>query len=469
MAPAMPSHFGPNVSDSDSEEEVKIKRDEYGDIFEDYGFLKRVEEHKEKGNSEFKRERYERAMKEYDMALEDLLTVAYDKSIVLGKRKWNDIVVLRSTIHLNKSTCHYKLERWQDAADEAHECLVGNVRDEQMFTDPHIRAKVKQAEKKYGRSDVTLVEQRLPRALRAKAWFRLSRCYLHLEYVDKAKDTMAKALEMCDDDDLLGEMTQHSLRLEALERHQKERQKKQFRGFWDKLQDRGGYVERRAEKEAQRQAEWDNLNYEEKFSKVQELDDSEDEDEEGAMPPLQGSKAAQNEAFQVGFEDYLRQSLPGVRVDSAAADLQRARQQGVDQSFDSYWSQKGLQEEDELDVGAGAPRQPAEAWPPPQSDRQLPPRPQRSEEVPLRWTPGREPRVEQQLGADDAAEAWARREEEAARKERRWRMEFDKRQRDEQEDEDLRLARERLRQQDQQKVTQRARRRMDALDNSDDD
>ena len=36
------------------------------------------------------------------------LTIAYDKSILIGKKKWNDVVVLRSTLHLNKSTCHYK-------------------------------------------------------------------------------------------------------------------------------------------------------------------------------------------------------------------------------------------------------------------------------------------------------------------------------------------------------------------------
>ena len=36
------------------------------------------------------------------------LTIAYDKSIVIGKKKWNDIVVMRSTLHLNKSTCFYK-------------------------------------------------------------------------------------------------------------------------------------------------------------------------------------------------------------------------------------------------------------------------------------------------------------------------------------------------------------------------
>ena len=46
----------------------------------------------------------------YDSAwLASRLTIAYDKSILIGKKKWNDVVVLRSTLHLNKSTCHYKL------------------------------------------------------------------------------------------------------------------------------------------------------------------------------------------------------------------------------------------------------------------------------------------------------------------------------------------------------------------------
>lgn len=421
--------------------------------------MKRAEEHKEKGNSNFKQERYERALKEYDMSLECLITVAYDKSIVLGKRKWNDVVVMRSTVHLNKSTCHYKLERWQRAADEANECLVGNIRDEQMFTDPHIRNKVKQAEKNHGRSDVTLVEQRLPRPVRSKAWFRLSRCYTQLEYVDRAREAMAKALEMCDDDGLLAEMTQHSLRIDVLERQQKERQKKQFKGFWDKLQDRGGYVEQRAEREKQRKAEWDSLNYEERFSKIHELDDSEEEDD---MPPVHGGPAPKADAFQADFEDYLRQSLPpGASVQSATEELQRARRQGVDRSFDAYQAEKAQQDE-----RAAERRQAAEARPA-RPQGQAPPRPERIDEVPLRWLPGQESRTEAAAaGPGDAAEAWAQRQEEAARKERLWRMDYERRKRSEEEDEELRKARERVLQQELQKAGQRARRRLDALDES---
>ena len=93
------------------------------------------------------------------------LTIAYDKSIVIGKKKWNDIVVMRSTLHLNKSTCFYKphpqltfleimeqgvfvprLKDWQQSLDAALECLVGNHRDEMLFTDPHIRQKLKESE-----------------------------------------------------------------------------------------------------------------------------------------------------------------------------------------------------------------------------------------------------------------------------------------------------------------------------------
>merc|ERR1719356_2165476 len=98
------------MEDTDSEEELRV--DEYGDRFEDYGFLDRAEEHKKAGNADFQKERYEKALKEYDNALDQLLTVAYDKSIIVGKSKWNDIVVFRSLIHLNKSTCFFKLEEW---------------------------------------------------------------------------------------------------------------------------------------------------------------------------------------------------------------------------------------------------------------------------------------------------------------------------------------------------------------------
>mmetsp|Transcript_116459 Transcript_116459/g.324545 ORF Transcript_116459/g.324545 Transcript_116459/m.324545 type:complete len:467 (+) Transcript_116459:100-1500(+) len=466
----MPAQFGPDISDSDSDEDRRIKRDEYGDIFEDYGFLKRAEEYKEKGNSEFKKERYERALKEYDLALEQLLTVAYDKSITLGKRKWNDVVVMRSTIHLNKSTCHYKLERWKEAVEEANECLVGNIRDEQMFTDPHIRHKVKQAERKHGRSDITLLEQRLPRHVRAKAWFRLSRCYAHLEYMDRAKDALAKSLEMCEDPQFLAEMSQHSVRIDVLEKQQRERQKKQFKGFWDKLQDRGGYFERAVEKEAQRQAEWDSLNYEEKFYRVQELDDSEDEDELHGSAPPQAAAATQQTEAQAYFEEALRLSLPsGVKVESAAASLEGAKQQGPDESFEANWAQRGQNEERKPG--------PAVSWPtapPPREDVAAPVlRPRRSEEAPLRWTPAGVPRVgeAQALGGAvaDPAEAWARREEEAARKERRWRMEYERRQRNELEDEELRRARERVAQQQQEAAGRRAKARLDALDNSDED
>mmetsp|Transcript_46802 Transcript_46802/g.138292 ORF Transcript_46802/g.138292 Transcript_46802/m.138292 type:complete len:386 (+) Transcript_46802:3-1160(+) len=283
----MPSRDLADSSGSD-DEEFKERKDEYGEPFEDYGFLERAEEHKVAGNKHFKLERYEKAMKEYDGALDQLLVVAYDKSIIVGKKKWNDVIVFRSTLHLNKSTCYFKMRDWRQAAAEATECITGNVRDEMMFADPHIRKKVKDAEKQTGACGVTLVEQRLPRTTRAKAWFRLSKCYVNLEHVEKAKEACAKALEMADDQATLAELSQHSLKIDALEKQQHQRQKRQFRGFWDRLQDRGGYVD----PQAQRRAVWDSLSYEEKLRRVEELDDSDGDDNTLPMYHAQAAEEA---------------------------------------------------------------------------------------------------------------------------------------------------------------------------------
>lgn len=250
----MPTHFGVDPgSDSDDEKPTQLRKDEYGDLFEDYGFLKRAEEYKASGNEAFKKQRYESAMQKYNEALDQLLTVAHDKSIVIGQKKWNDVVVLRSLIHLNLSTCHFKLKDWEKSATQAQECLVGNMREESMMTDPHLQLKLKGEARKKGTSGVhsLLLEQRLPRLTRAKAWFRLSQCYANLDYIDRAKDSLAKALEACDDEQLLAETSQHALRLEVLEKEQKERQKKQFAGFFDKLQERGGYASAGQQKKAE--------------------------------------------------------------------------------------------------------------------------------------------------------------------------------------------------------------------------
>ena len=45
-------------SDSDSDDGCRLRKDEYGEQFEDYGFLKRAEEFKALGNGDFKKERY---------------------------------------------------------------------------------------------------------------------------------------------------------------------------------------------------------------------------------------------------------------------------------------------------------------------------------------------------------------------------------------------------------------------------
>lgn len=270
--------MAPTDYDSDDEGQ-ELRTDEYGDRFEDYGFIKRAEEHKLMGNADFQKERFEKALKEYECAHDQLLTVAHDKSIVIGKRKWNDVVVMRAMIHLNKSACHYKLKNWSPAADAAQECLMGNVREEMMYTDPTIRAKVKAAEKSHGKSEVAFLEEKLPKGTRSKAWFRLSRCYANLGHLDRAKEALAKAMEHCEDKQTLAEMNQHALRVDTLEKQQKQKQKQQFKGFFEKLQDRGGYVDAKTATKAK----WDTLDYNTKLRLIEELDDS-DGDDEVLMP-----------------------------------------------------------------------------------------------------------------------------------------------------------------------------------------
>lgn len=264
-------------AEPDSDDDVlELRKDEYGERFEDYGFLRRAEDHKQQGNTDFSKDRYEKALKEYECSLDQLLTVAHDKSIIIGKRKWNDVVVLRSTIQLNRSACHFKLGEWQKSADAALECLIGNVREEMMYTDPKIRAKVKEAEAKSGKlaESATTLEQKLPKATRAKAWFRLARCRTNLGHLDRAKEALAKALEVCEDTQTLAEMNQHALRLDTLEKREKQKQKQQFKGFFEKLQDRGGYVDAKT----QTKAKWDTLDYAQKVKQIEELDDSDGDD-----------------------------------------------------------------------------------------------------------------------------------------------------------------------------------------------
>jgi len=434
------------------------KKDEYGDFFEDYGFLKRAEEHKAKGNEEYKKERFERSIKEYDKALDQLLTVAHDKSITIGKRKWNDVIVLRSTLHLNKSTCHFKLQNWQKALDETLECLMGNMREEMMFTDPHIRQKVKTSERKDGHQAVTYVENRLPRATRAKAWFRASQCYAHMDYLERAKEALAKSLEMADDQQLLSELSQHSLRIDHLEKQQKERQRKQFRGFWDKLQERGGYVDKKPKAVAQ----WDSLNYEERFGDVVDPDE-----QIGDVEPVVGPKAVQRE-----LEDSIRERLPpGVEVESALKSFQRNKNRMLDASFEEYLENKaegtlvidGPQLPPPMDV-YGHVLGPSDSRPqdlPPPAKEIVPPRPRKSEETSLKWQPDRAKRQVPPPRATPA-DVWERKDILGAQQEAAWRYKYERQrlQKDSKAKKDSDAKKESL---------EALKARLEALDDSEDD
>ncbi|CAE7828752.1 unnamed protein product [Symbiodinium microadriaticum] len=337
-----------------------VRRDEYGDIFEDYGFLKRAEAFKGEGNKAFAKERFEKALAEYarPRESESPLTIAYDKSIVIGKKKWNDIVVMRSTLHLNKSTCFYKLKDWQQSLDAALECLVGNHRDEMLFTDPHIRHKLKES-------------------VRAKIGSRWGdprgiSCYGHLDFLDKAKDALAKALEACDDQGLIAEISQHSLRLDTLERLQKDKQKKQFAGFWDKFQDRGGYSE--GKNDAQ---EWDKLKYWERFKHVEEYEErySYVDQDQQQEDPKKGHAA-----------ELLHHLPPGAKWDSAVKGLTKKMYRSIDRSFEEYLEKKSAGQVEEASV-TEEPGQSPRIEVPPEPKDVVPPRPRRKEETPLAYSP----------------------------------------------------------------------------------
>lgn len=130
--------------------------------------------------------------------------------------------------------------------------------------------------------------------MRAKTWFRLSKCYANLGWLDRAKEAMAKGLETCDDQQLLLELSQHSLRIDALERQQNEKQKKQFAGFFDKLQGQGGYVET---KKPDRGEQWGRLDSKEKLTHIEQLDDSDSENDDEASVDNASRHGQQTQAF----------------------------------------------------------------------------------------------------------------------------------------------------------------------------
>lgn len=433
----------------------RLQRDEYGDIFEDYGFLKRAEAFKGEGNKAFAKERFEKALAEYDDALEQLLTIAYDKSIVIGKKKWNDIVVMRSTLHLNKSTCFYKLKDWQQSLDAALECLVGNHRDEMLFTDPHIRHKLKESERKSGHAGATLVEFRLPRITRAKAWFRASQCYGHLDFLDKAKDALAKALEACDDQGLIAEISQHSLRLDTLERLQKDKQKKQFAGFWDKFQDRGGYSE--GKNDAQ---EWDKLKYWERFKHVEEYEErySYVDQDQQQEDPKKGHAA-----------ELLHHLPPGAKWDSAVKGLTKKMYRSIDRSFEEYLEKKSAGQVEEASV-TEEPGQSPRIEVPPEPKDVVPPRPRRKEETPLAYSPrGARPGARSRAARSPSPlpnprEEYARHYNSYAKQEKAWQDKAAAEALDSEEEQELQEARDRMAMQRWERLNKERKAWLEALD-----
>mmetsp|Transcript_74251 Transcript_74251/g.150800 ORF Transcript_74251/g.150800 Transcript_74251/m.150800 type:complete len:351 (+) Transcript_74251:82-1134(+) len=253
---------------------VQPKPDQYGDLFLDFGFLQKAEDCKASGNAAFKKDQFDEALLEYDAALALLKTLAEDPSIKLGKRKWDDIVILRSTIHLNKSACHYKAKSFGPAIEEASACLVGNVREDVKNAALHVQRRWEELSEKKAWLSVPEVDRRLPKSMCAKAWFRLTKCHARLGYPDRAKYVAAQALKCCDSKDLRTEILQFSKPFDSMVARQKAMQKKKYNVLWKKLDMEGGYMPKKFDRKSRAQDQFSSLKAVDKVRHLEELDGS---------------------------------------------------------------------------------------------------------------------------------------------------------------------------------------------------
>jgi tetratricopeptide (TPR) repeat protein len=263
-------------ADSDDEELAPTK-DEDGALFQDYGFLASAEMHKQKGNEEFKKAQYYKALKEYDLALEVLVAVLQDSSVTLSEKKFNEWVEVNGKLHLNKSTCYYKLKQWQPAIKEAAACLAGDEPEETKYVDPYIGGKIEHPDRKLGYVTVAYVEKRLPKITQAKAWFRMAKCYAQMGFPIRAQHIILKAREVSDGDKMMmEEISTLWKQVSAVKKKQKEKQAKQFEGYFEKLGDQGGYMTKKAAKGHK----YGQMSREQKVMYLERLDDEDGEDDD---------------------------------------------------------------------------------------------------------------------------------------------------------------------------------------------
>mmetsp|Transcript_81366 Transcript_81366/g.230516 ORF Transcript_81366/g.230516 Transcript_81366/m.230516 type:complete len:332 (+) Transcript_81366:63-1058(+) len=226
----------------ESDDEKLLSKDKYGEAFKDYGFLKCAEEHRSLGNEQYKDQSFQRALQEYEAALQLLTAIAEDRAITVGEQMWDDIIVFRSLVQLNKSACHHKLGQWAEAIDAAVACLAGNLPVELQHTYPHILANTRP-------QDIPTVDTRVPKPARAKAWFRISDCQLRLGFFARAKSSAAKAAKVCESDSTRKMLAAHSKRILAVEKRERLHQKQQY---WGKMEAQGGYVKQDSSSRARR-------------------------------------------------------------------------------------------------------------------------------------------------------------------------------------------------------------------------
>merc|ERR1712050_112737 len=104
-----------------------------------------------------------------------------------------------------------------------------------------------------------------------------AKCYTQMGFPIRAQQIVLKAREVCDGDKMmLEEIALLWKQIGTLKKKQKEKQAKQFEGYFEKLGDQGGYMTKKAAKAKK----FGEMNQEQKVKLLERLDDEDGEDDD---------------------------------------------------------------------------------------------------------------------------------------------------------------------------------------------
>merc|ERR1711948_212536 len=120
-------------------------------------------------------------------------------------------------------------------------------------------------------------EKRLPKVTQAKAWFRMAKCYAQMGFPIRAQHIILKAREVCDGDKMMmEEISTLWKQVSVVKKKQKEKQAKQFEGYFEKLGNQGGYMTKKMTKSHK----YGQMTLEQKVRHLERLDDEDGEDDD---------------------------------------------------------------------------------------------------------------------------------------------------------------------------------------------